>query len=59
MGTESLFVQLSAIALKLIEKALAGDAKAFKAIEPLLPRKLKTSVARAAAEARAKRELGS
>jgi hypothetical protein len=59
MGSESLFFEMASIVLKLIQQSLSGDRKAFEALSPLLPQKLKTSVARVAAEARAKKKLGS
>jgi hypothetical protein len=58
MGSEAVFFEAATVALKLIQQALAGDTKAFKALEPLLPAKLKTSITRAAAEARARQKLG-
>jgi hypothetical protein len=58
MGAESLFYEAASTALKLIQQALAGDDKAFMRLVPILPKTLQTSMARAMAEAKAKKKLG-
>lgn len=54
---EQLFFEAAKTALSLIRSALGGNTDALKKLKPILPNRLQTSIARAAAEARAKKRL--
>ena len=54
---ESLFYQAASAALSLIKRALSGDASALRKLEPILPKRLRTSIVRQVAETRAKKKL--
>ena len=58
MGNERIFYEAASAALKLIQQALSGNKKAFDRLDPILPKRLKTSMAKAAADARARKKLG-
>jgi hypothetical protein len=52
-----LFYEAASAAIRLIRDALGGSESALKKLSPIFPKRLRTSMARAAAEERARKKL--
>ena len=57
MTPEKIFEQGAVALIGLLRRAMEGDNSALKKLEPILPKRLRTSIVRQVAETRAKKKL--